>query len=624
MASELGFKVPSIVAQDLRLIQDIIGEIPVPSSSKTSSVSGTTDDPDIASSDSDTDSEQEVEADIFNGPLDDDVPAPSDTTSDSDDSSDSSSSSGSDSDIEDEPTKTSQAPASQVVDADDDEEAGPAGAADTLLKTKNEILDTPIIIPEIEEVGPLELLEKVGEVMSIVDKVVIVKGLPSELANRASEQALDSDTLLVFEDRKVLGYIYETFGPTTQPLYQVRFNDQYPLDLTKVQVSRPVFHVPERSRFVFVRQLKRFKGSDASNVNDEEPAEDELEFSDDEQEAAHKRSLAQRRERTRAGSVVSSRHATPTPSQMRDQDMTGESYGANPYDDASPYGMDYGAGPSRPAPIPYDDPYSDSYGISEPQQSTSTPPPRLPEAPTDPYVADEEPSMSGSFGDHGRGRGRGRGPMRGARGGARDTRGRGRGRDRDRRQGTRGRGRGYGTDRSDRAGPYGRRPSHSGSLDDSYDPRRPRSMSPTSLAIARATGQYADGSPIEPDVRPGAPAAPGANALHSASEGSWSYPQHAAQDQQQYSDFSYGYQQQPYQQPYVQPHINPRFASAFAMQFGYAQGGQYSEYDSYSYGGGYGNGAGEASQASREWSEEWNGTRRPSESREGSWTGGTS
>lgn len=50
-------------------------------------------------------------------------------------------------------------------------------------------------------------MEKVGEIMTVMDKVVIVKGLPSEDVNRGSKRALDSDTLLVFEDRKVLGYV---------------------------------------------------------------------------------------------------------------------------------------------------------------------------------------------------------------------------------------------------------------------------------------------------------------------------------------------------------------------------------------------------------------------------------
>jgi H/ACA ribonucleoprotein complex non-core subunit NAF1 len=82
--------------------------------------------------------------------------------------------------------------------------------------------------------------------------------------------------------------IYETFGPTSQPLYQVRFNQNYPIDPKKIWVSRGVFHVPHRSNFVFLHQIKNLKGSDASNIHDEEPADDELEFSDDEAEAAHK------------------------------------------------------------------------------------------------------------------------------------------------------------------------------------------------------------------------------------------------------------------------------------------------------------------------------------------------
>lgn len=82
--------------------------------------------------------------------------------------------------------------------------------------------------------------------------------------------------------------IYETFGPTSQPFYQIKFNQEYPLDPEKVQVSRTVFHLPNRSNFIFLSQLKKWKGSDASNVHDEEPAEHELEFSDDEEEAAYK------------------------------------------------------------------------------------------------------------------------------------------------------------------------------------------------------------------------------------------------------------------------------------------------------------------------------------------------
>ena len=124
------------------------------------------------------------------------------------------------------------------------------------------------------------------------------------------------------------------------------------------------------------------KGSDASNAHDEEPGEDEVEFSDDEQEAAYKRMLKERLFCSftslalvlikficdrRSGSRAPSRAGTPSASARRDYDYFGDSFegSSNPYDEHGAYDTNYGAGPSRPPPIPYDDPYSESFaGIS--------------------------------------------------------------------------------------------------------------------------------------------------------------------------------------------------------------------------------------------------------------------
>ena len=192
---------------------------------------------------------------------------------------------------------------------DDDEDPLSAATSGAYFQTKHELLEYDAVIPDLQQVGPDEVLEKVGEIINVMDRVVIVKGMPSETLNRGSDRALDSDTLLVFDDRTLLGYvrrfqlstrivrshnsrqIYETFGPTSQPLYQVRFSAAYPIDSERIRVSREVYHVPARSRFVFVSQIKAIKGSDASNVHDEEPADEELEFSDDEAEAAFRSRL---------------------------------------------------------------------------------------------------------------------------------------------------------------------------------------------------------------------------------------------------------------------------------------------------------------------------------------------
>ncbi|KIJ22037.1 hypothetical protein PAXINDRAFT_178202 [Paxillus involutus ATCC 200175] len=351
---EVEFKVPSAIPQDLLLIQDLIGTPALLTETPTRiSDPPNSGDDSIDSTDNEVDSEDEVEADLLPRKEENEKLSPIATPGSSD--SDTSSSSNSEDEREHEKAPSTFQPRRPVHDLDD-EESG-VTAATAYLQTKNEVVEADVIIPTISEVEPDSTIDKVGEVMSIVGNVVIVKGLPADNVKSLSERALDVESLLVFEDRKVLGYIYETFGPTSQPLYQVKFNQQYPLDAEKVRLSREVFHVPQRSHFVFVNQLKKLRGSDASNIHDEEPPEDEIEFSDDEQEAAFK---AQRKKR-RGQSVSSSRQTTPAPSRAHIDDMVDDTFhGSNPYDAYGPYDDDYHvAGSSRPLPIPYDDPYAE-------------------------------------------------------------------------------------------------------------------------------------------------------------------------------------------------------------------------------------------------------------------------
>lgn len=78
-------------------------------------------------------------------------------------------------------------------------------------------------------------------------------------------------------------------------MYSVRFPDAKSIDKDMVVLERPVFHVPRRSFFVSSSSLHT-KGSDASNFYDEEPGHEELEFSDDEQEAEYRRALKSARQ----------------------------------------------------------------------------------------------------------------------------------------------------------------------------------------------------------------------------------------------------------------------------------------------------------------------------------------
>ncbi|KAG1783563.1 Gar1/Naf1 RNA binding region-domain-containing protein [Suillus placidus] len=506
------FKVPETIPQDLLLIQDIVGVIPPPKADVWEDVYKSTDSSDdsIASSSSEIGSEDEVEADlmvpeeessnltlVLPGSLE------SDSSSDSD-SSDSDSESDEDKTADKAGDNNALNPRKPQIDVDDDEESG-ATAVASYVQTKNEIVETDIIVPSVSEVGLDEVLEKVGEVMNIIGNVVIVKGLPADSSRAASERALDVETLLVFDDRKVLGHVYETFGPTSQPLYQIKFNQSYPLDTEKIHVAREVYHIPQRSNFVFMEYLKKLRGSDASNIHDEEPGEDEMEFSDDEQEAAFKQS----RKKKRGMSVSSSRQTTPVPSQSHDNDDIAKIfYGANPYDAHGPYDDGYRvAGPSRPAPIPYDDPYADEVKVDIVKYEEDLSGPS-----TEARLSGREPERN--FGDS-RGRGRGRG--RGQGGGARD-RGRGRGRGRP----DRGR-RSWGESRWSQQNPTA--PSM-----ESYQTSTSMPQSPTSDERERGTNQ-----PV------GIP----------------SYSSQPFSPSQ-----TWGYQPGGFQAS-VQPHINPRFASAF-------------------------------------------------------------
>lgn len=89
---------------------------------------------------------------------------------------------------------------------EEDEEEDEGGVVAATVRTKNESSEPDIMIPPILQVGPDEQLERVGEIMNIVNNVVIVKGGWSG-THRASENALDAETLLVYDDRKVLGYV---------------------------------------------------------------------------------------------------------------------------------------------------------------------------------------------------------------------------------------------------------------------------------------------------------------------------------------------------------------------------------------------------------------------------------
>ncbi|GAA5998262.1 uncharacterized protein JCM10292_001082 [Rhodotorula paludigena] len=186
-------------------------------------------------------------------------------------------------------------------DADDDDESG-VTSSKTAPKTEHELAEpdiSPLTVQQFEEGTELA---KFGKVESLIENVVVIKADTS-----GDWRVLDEGTLVCWEDRVVIGAIFETFGSVQQPFYSLRFPAASPPDPTVFAISRPVFYSPNAASFVFTRDLRHFKGSDASNIWDEEVGAGEIEFSDDEEEAEYRRKLkADRRARTQS--------ATPGPS----------------------------------------------------------------------------------------------------------------------------------------------------------------------------------------------------------------------------------------------------------------------------------------------------------------------
>lgn len=182
----------------------------------------------------------------------------------------------------------------------DDEGGGKVGqgAKSGPLRTLNEKPEEVVPKPNVTITGDMNILEA-GIVETLVGNEISIA------ANASGEhQVLDAGTILCLEDRSVIGQIAETFGPVQRPYYIVRFTNAAAISEAGISHRTKVFWVEKYANRVFTQNLS-VKGSDASNIHDEEVADAEIEFSDDEAEAEHKRRLKEAKQSTRGGRQAS-------------------------------------------------------------------------------------------------------------------------------------------------------------------------------------------------------------------------------------------------------------------------------------------------------------------------------
>ena len=233
---------------------------------------------DLAEANKDT---EEAEFELDSSPLG------SDTSSE--DSTDTSSSDDSDADDYEMLSPAEQARRLMAEDGGSDGEGKGRKVTAEVPRTLNEKPDEFVPKPSVAVTEDMKI-EELGLVDNIVENLALVK------ANTSGEyQVLESGSLLCLPDRSVIGVVSETLGRVQQPYYSVRFTNATAIAEAGIEKGKKIFYVTQHSTTVFTQTLKAIKGSDASNLHDEEVGDDELEFSDDEAEAEHKRQIKQQR-----------------------------------------------------------------------------------------------------------------------------------------------------------------------------------------------------------------------------------------------------------------------------------------------------------------------------------------
>ena len=163
------------------------------------------------------------------------------------------------------------------------------------LRTTNEKPDEIVPKPDLVVTPHMKILE-LGDVEVLVENMAVIKAKTT-----GEYQVLEIGSVLCLDDRSVIGVVAETLGRVQQPYYTVRFTNTAAIAEAGLSKGTKVCYVEQHSTTVFTQSLKAYKGSDASNLHDEEVGDDEMEFSDDEKEAEHKRRLKQAKQARRGG-----------------------------------------------------------------------------------------------------------------------------------------------------------------------------------------------------------------------------------------------------------------------------------------------------------------------------------
>lgn len=220
-----------------------------------------------------------------------------DSDSDSSDSS-SDSSSEDDSDDDDAIEPMDAETLGKILMAEDGgDDVGKTGAHHQ-PRTQNEMEATLPEKPDIV-ITPDMKITHLGQIEHFVDNIAVIRG------NTGAHDEVMDEAVLCNDQRTVIGAVSEPIGSVDEPRYLCLFSSPEEFEALGLKPGSNVHYVNSHSKTAFTKGL-RGKGTDASNIHDEEVGEDEEDFSDDEKEAEYKR---KNKESKKAGRGALSRSA---------------------------------------------------------------------------------------------------------------------------------------------------------------------------------------------------------------------------------------------------------------------------------------------------------------------------
>ncbi|KLU87034.1 hypothetical protein MAPG_06040, partial [Magnaporthiopsis poae ATCC 64411] len=180
------------------------------------------------------------------------------------------------------------------TDASDDEgDGGDKAGKAAQVRSKNELPDW--IPPKPEALQEDTKILELGTISKIVGPQILISSKEG-----GEEQVLDIETPVCRADLSMVGAIADVIGNVLSPMYLLRFATLEDMAREKLKAGDVLYYPPSLARVVLTRPLRNQKGYDASNLHDEELPAEEMEFSDDEREQAHKRELKQKKRGNRS------------------------------------------------------------------------------------------------------------------------------------------------------------------------------------------------------------------------------------------------------------------------------------------------------------------------------------